>query len=183
MPRFKCPSDWTPTQRLNQRTKVVPSGCWIFAGATNRGYGQLTIAGETHKAHRLAWEIANNQNVPAGLFVCHRCDVRSCVNPAHLFVGTHDDNMTDMIAKGRDYRGEPARGSNHARAIIDESIAIEIYYAIGRVSHIAERFRVARAVVRGIKRRDQWAHIMVSGPPGATTGKPGRPSRLERSSG
>jgi hypothetical protein len=65
------------------------------------GYGRLKRGGVMYAAaHRVAWELANGP-VPDGRFVLHRCDVRSCVNPDHLFLGTQLDNVNDMYAKGR----------------------------------------------------------------------------------
>jgi hypothetical protein len=168
MPRFKCPSGWTLAQRLAHYTRIDSSGCHIFTGNIGTGgYGRLTMDGFQHKTHRVAWEVANGRSVPDGMHVCHRCDNPPCVNPDHLFIGTNADNIADMIAKGRDYRGIPRRGSAHARAIIDEGTAIAVYRATGSASAIAREFGIARAVVRGIKARTQWAHINVDGPPGA----------------
>lgn len=167
MPRFKCPSEWTLAQRLAHYSKPHRSGCILFRGNIGTGgYGRLTVDGFQHKAHRVAWETANGRPVPDGLHVCHRCDTPPCVNPDHLFIGTDADNIADMIAKGRDYRGTPAKGSEHARAIITEETAVAIYHAMGSATAISRKFGVARAVVRGIKKRTQWAHINVEGPPG-----------------
>ena len=70
------------------------TGCWLWLGFISPdGYG-------TRLAHRRAWELARGP-IPDGMLVCHRCDVRHCVNPDHLFLGTHLDNMRDMIRKGR----------------------------------------------------------------------------------
>lgn len=80
-------------------------GCWTFTGARNGyGYGVLieTVDGQRHErlAHRVAWSEANGP-IPAGMVICHHCDNPPCVRPDHLFLGTHADNMADMIAKGR----------------------------------------------------------------------------------
>lgn len=76
--------------------------CWLWTGATSVGYGMFKHTGlnATVSVHRLAYETLVAL-IPPGLHVCHRCDVPTCVNPAHLFVGTHRDNMRDSSAKGR----------------------------------------------------------------------------------
>ncbi len=75
--------------------------CWEWTGyRLPSGYGQSSVSGVLFYAHRAAWEHAKGP-IPPGLFVCHRCDNPPCCNPAHLFLGTHRDNMADMSAKGR----------------------------------------------------------------------------------
>ena len=85
--------------------RLIPepnSGCWLWEGAIDgSGYGIIGRKGTTLKVHRLAWEAANGQIIPEGMRICHRCDVPACCNPNHLFLGTQQDNVTDMINKGR----------------------------------------------------------------------------------
>jgi hypothetical protein len=77
-----------------------PNGCWLWQGR-RRGTPCTAKVGDTViSAHRAAYTITNGP-IPHGLCVCHKCDLPSCVNPAHLFLGTHADNVRDMYAKGR----------------------------------------------------------------------------------
>jgi hypothetical protein len=75
--------------------------CWLWTASKIRnGYGRYKLNGETVYAHLFSWEYFNGE-IDKGLSVLHKCDVRNCVNPNHLFLGTQKDNMVDMIAKGR----------------------------------------------------------------------------------
>lgn len=102
-------------ERLFARVdKSGPGGCWLWTGAVRgNGYGAISLGGQfgpLAATHRVSYEIHNGP-VPAGLFVCHRCDVRLCVNPAHLFLGTNMDNVRDMLNKGR----HPQLSKTHCR--------------------------------------------------------------------
>jgi len=87
------------------RINKSPS-CWLWFGAVGKhGYGNVNRGGKTWRAHRLAWSLVHGQ-IPSGKFVLHRCDNPLCCNPAHLFVGSHADNMRDMREKGRSLTGD-----------------------------------------------------------------------------
>lgn len=87
---------------LKSVEKGEPGACWIWTGAraSNGAYGKVRHKGELWPAHRAAWDFFVGE-IPIGMCVCHRCDTPLCVNPKHLFLGTHLDNMQDMAAKGR----------------------------------------------------------------------------------
>ena len=101
------------------------TGCWLWIGkiATN-GYGHFWLNGKTVGAHQASWSFHNaGQN--DGLHVLHKCDVRCCVNPDHLFLGTHQENMDDMVTKGR-AAGNTRIGHLHPMARLDEISISEI---------------------------------------------------------
>lgn len=102
---------WTTTRFLGC-VEMLPEapGCWLWNRALmNEGYGQVLMENHRKKilAHRLSWELFQG-SIPDGLCVLHRCDVRCCVNPGHLFVGTKADNNADMCRKGRHWRSGSA---------------------------------------------------------------------------
>lgn len=90
--------------RFHSRIQKNANGCWIWVGALVGGprhfYGGIRIGGKTVRANRLSYEMHVGP-IPAGMFVCHKCDVSKCVNPEHLFVGTHSENMIDSVVKKR----------------------------------------------------------------------------------
>ena len=91
----------TPYERMMAKVIIDKKGCWIFNGFINiSGYGRVRNNGFKYLTHRLAWENRFG-SIPDGLLVCHKCDVPSCVNPDHLFIGTYKDNNQDAIDKGR----------------------------------------------------------------------------------
>src|SRR5262245_58279388 len=95
------------------------SGCWLWDGSySGGGYGTFYVGGRLKQmpAHRFSYEVHKGP-IPEGLFVCHHCDVRECVNPDHLFVGTQSDNIQDMLIKKR---GNPRRGEACANARFTE---------------------------------------------------------------
>ena len=146
-----------------------PDGCWLWQGFVfDSGYGSFRIDGERNsRAHRWSYEHFVGP-IPDGLLVLHRCDVRRCVNPAHLFVGTQKENIADMLAKGRG----PERvrqgatlncvGVNNPAAKLTEDAVREIRRLRETgLSHmkLARRFGVSTPVIQSILKGKTWVHV------------------------
>lgn len=151
-------------------------GCWEWQRCrTPQGYGQVAVDRVRWIAHRYSWHLHFGP-IPRGLFVCHRCDNPPCVNPAHLFLGTHQDNMRDMAEKGRAARskGRPhgpsgVRTNFHshvgtknpngrlteeaAKQIISRLATGELYTAI------AADFPISHWAVAKIAQGRSWTHL------------------------
>ena len=143
-------------------------GCWEWTGTkTNYGYGQLSVNGKLTRAHRLAYKIVIGE-IPEGLHVLHKCDNPSCVNPDHLFVGTHQDNMRDMNQKGRNKikTGVAARGSSVFGAKLTEGDILQIKdmyvrngYKNSNSRELAEKFGVDKSTIIRIVKGKIWSHV------------------------
>lgn len=152
--------------------KSNPDGCWPWLSTrTDKGYGQIRAGGKPRRyllAHRLSYEMVRGP-IPEGMVICHRCDNPPCVNPAHLFLGTHSDNMQDMLAKGRGLKGVPShpnsvrRGESNgsAKLTAEEVGVIRERYASGGVAYasLGEAYGVTAGMIWRIVRRKAWRHV------------------------
>ena len=132
-------------------------GCWEWSGAkVPQGYGLIKRKdGAQLRAHRVAYELAHGE-IPAGMFVCHRCDNPRCIRPSHLFLGNHDENMADMVIKGRSVR---MIGDSNGSAKLKTEAVVSIRSSIGSYARIACEYGVSPSAVGLIKRRERWAHL------------------------
>jgi hypothetical protein len=131
-------------------------GCLLWSGAASEGYGTLRIARKKVFTHRLSWELANGP-IPKGMHVLHRCDVRACVNPAHLFLGSNADNVADMVAKGRNSVGERNGQAKLTRLLVqDISCRLEAGETGTAISHA---LGVCEKTVSSIKKGKSWGSV------------------------
>ena len=150
----------------NKIERVTESGCWLWSGYVDKdGYGTFRYKGVSGvKAHRVSWEMANGCiPVMVGhdrVCVLHRCDVPGCVNPAHLFLGTNSDNMTDKKNKGR--CNTPV-GERNAWSKLSTEIVLEIRRLLDETDmtqkQVGEMLGVDRTTVGYVYRRDTWKHV------------------------
>lgn len=150
--------------RLMRRVEYDPfGGCWLWSGAviTNAGYGHLPVRGKSTVASRVAWMLFRGP-IPDGKFVCHKCDIRLCCNPDHLFLGSHRENMADMVAKGR---GGGARGEASKKARLTEAQVrqIKVSLSLGSTQRaVAAQFGVHHTTVQSIADGRSWRHVEVA---------------------
>jgi hypothetical protein len=130
--------------------------CWIWQRATaGGGYGQISNGGRVY-AHRLSYEVFVGP-IPEGMLCLHRCDVPSCVNYEHLYLGTTQDNVDDMWNRGRGLMG-----SSRGNAVLNEEIVADILQALSEgeeKSVLADHYGVSRELIGKVARGELWGHV------------------------
>ena len=146
-------------ERFYEKVEPEPnSGCWLWTAYVHRitGYGEFRFNGRARQAHRVAWELERGP-IPDGMWVLHKCDVPGCVNVDHLFLGTHQDNMDDMMAKGRGARGAALP---HTKLTIEDVIEVRRLRAAGMTyKALGEMFGVTRRALRDLVNGVNWKHV------------------------
>jgi len=148
--------------------------CWIWLMSTQKGYGAFKANNTSYRCHRLMWEIVKSP-IPKGMYVLHKCDVRNCVNPKHLFLGTAQDNINDCIKKGRfrvasgknhGTKTKPeriARGSKHGNSKLNEKIVSDIRSLYKKCSEthlsLAKKYGVTEGCIQQIINKNVWTHV------------------------
>lgn len=137
--------------------------CWNWKGYKGRtGHGQMTIMQKQVYVHRFSWELHNGREIPDGMYVCHKCDNGSCVNPNHLFIGTQKENVDDMVSKGRAIhplegrvRGEK---NGNSKLNLEQVNEIRKKYIPYKVTHkqLGLEFGVSEITIRKILKGQLW---------------------------
>jgi len=141
-------------QRMWSKIKKTKT-CWLWIGSLPQGYGRFKENGKSWPAHRYVWTKLKGP-IPESVCLLHKCDVRNCVRPKHLFLGSRADNNADMMRKKRNRQ---PKGEQHHRAKLTNSDIIAIRKDTRRQIDIAADYGVKQHIVSRIKRRKIWRHI------------------------
>jgi hypothetical protein len=133
-----------------------PDECWPWKNSTAAGgYGMIRTKAGRLKAHRVAYRLAHGP-LTEGMSVCHTCDNPACVNPAHLYQGTHKQNMRDRAARGR---GGDLRGERNGRARLTDDDIRAIRASDATNVALAAAFGVSDVMVSKVRRGVAWRHV------------------------
>jgi hypothetical protein len=137
-----------------------PEACWLWTGFTrSNGYGEIGINYKGYKAHRVSYFLEHGR-IDNDTLILHRCDVRACVNPAHLFQGTPKDNSQDAVRKGRNTR---LYGERNGRAKLTRAAIMKIrrLYKAGGVfqRELAAQFGVCEATISYVINGGRWKKL------------------------
>ena len=155
---INCPIHGCHIDTFFSKVEKSPS-CWTWSGLKNcQGYGRITAHHKEWGTHRFSWVI-HYGHIPQDTLVCHTCDNPSCVNPAHLFLGTYRDNAIDRNRKGR---ARDDRGEKHPCAKLSEAQVREIKQKLKDGWYgkdLAEDYGVHATMISQIKLGKKWKHL------------------------
>ena len=142
-------------ERFWSRVKKTPT-CWIWTGQVSKGgYGRLRVGKRMPGAHRVSWELTRGP-IPTGLDILHTCDVRLCVNPRHLFLGTDFDNQRDASRKGRLGGNSGERNGSSKLTLSKVHRARRLYSQGFTQRRLAEDFGVSQPTIGRAIRGVTW---------------------------
>lgn len=148
----------TEKERFFKRVGKLDSGCWLWLGSLNNGYGQFRRDdGKIVLSHRFSYLI-HNENAVDGLVVMHKCDTPRCVNPEHLMLGTQAENVKDMQIKGREKK-RGSKGEAHGMVKLTEEQVKEIRTSKETGPAIAKRLGMSTTTIYDIRNRHIWKHV------------------------
>lgn len=163
---LRFPTEWvfelqgrTLTRDVDKKLlkyEVHESGCWVWVGnRSDDGYGRVRVDGKKRRAHIVSYERVNGA-VPEGRMVCHRCGNPLCINPAHLYAGTYEDNYADMVRHGRANR--PKGEAIHTAKLTPELVRA-IRQAKGSNRELAKQFNIGKSTIQTIQSGIAWRHV------------------------
>lgn len=161
---------WEKVDKNGPTMPHMDSPCWVWIGryfTNNKSfpYGAFDLPGfprnKSVYAHRFSWELANNQPIPKGLFICHKCDNPKCINPGHLFLGTHTDNMRDMANKGRTGGIRTGKDNRNTKLTPGQVREIRLRYTSTKVSQraLAKEYGITQTAIFYILKGKNWARL------------------------
>ncbi len=155
-------------ERFDAQYMPIPeAGCWLWIGTKVKGYGQFRADGSSQLAHRYSLAQALGRQLLPDMFACHKCDTPSCVNPDHLFEGTVQDNVDDLVRKGLQPQGERlsatfktrCHGRSHHSSRLIEPDVLAICASSESLKTLATTYKVSRSTISKIKKGLIWKHI------------------------
>jgi len=146
-----------PERFWAQTDKRGEDECWLWTGCiTSKGYGKIAVGKRQTQAHRYAYELTYGA-IPEGMCCLHRCDVKACVNPRHLWLGTLQDNVNDMVARNRQAKGEAINAAKLNAVAV--SLIRELHKRGVSYARIARAYRMRADHIADVCKRRYWRHI------------------------
>ncbi len=146
------------------------NSCWEMKPPKHNRYPIIRMDNKDVRASRISWELHNKKKFPKGKFCLHKCDNTKCINPDHLFIGTHKQNMRDMIKKGRDRKDAPI-GERCAQHVLKEFQVIQIRKILKNINSsirgsdsrvhkiLAKEYKVSTHTIYNIHKGITWKHL------------------------